>query len=109
MKLEKAHNGRLKIDTVESIAYLASKLRIWRRWVANYNKRTQIRIDLFYNLANQNDNRNNIEIARLTKDIAQESRKDSSSMITIAVLTMLFLPGTFVSVSSDPVNTTAPN
>lgn len=31
-------------------------------------------------------------------EVAEEARKDSSLMITIAAVTMLFLPGTFVSV-----------
>ena len=66
--------------------------------MANWSIRTKIRIDLFFNLANQNDNRTNLEIASTTKDIAEKTRNDSSSMITIAALTMLFLPGTFVSV-----------
>lgn len=98
INLDRAYTDEPKIATADSITFLASRTRIWRRWVANYNTRTKIRIDLFFNLANQNDSRNNIEIAALTKDIAQETRKDSSSMITIAVLTMLFLPGTFLSV-----------
>lgn len=66
--------------------------------MANWSIRTKIRIDLFFNLANQNDNRTNLEIANTTKDIAEKTRNDSSSMITVAALTMLFLPGTFVSV-----------
>lgn len=86
------------IKTAETLNFLASRTQFWRRWVANYNTRTKNRINLFFNLAVQNDSRINIEVARLTKDIAQESRKDSSSMITIAALTMVFLPGTFVAV-----------
>lgn len=38
----------------------------------------------------------NIEIAKASKTIAQHSKRDSSSMKAIAVVTMLFLPGTFV-------------
>ena len=60
-----------------------------------------------FNIASQNDNRTNIDIAATSKQIAEDSRriaeeakKDSSSMITIAAVTMLFLPGTFVSVST---------
>lgn len=39
----------------------------------------------------------NVTIAEETKRIAEETMKDSTSMKTIAALTMLFLPGTFVS------------
>ena len=84
----------------ESMEFLLSRNRIWKRWVANYIARTTIRIDLFFNIANQNDNRINIDIASTSKRIAEEAKKDSSSMITIAAMTMLFLPGTFVSVSN---------
>ncbi|KAL9609893.1 MAG: hypothetical protein Q9167_005364 [Letrouitia subvulpina] len=94
--LKSAYGLKPRIKTAETLKFLASRTQIWRRWVASYNTRTKNRIDLFFNLAIQKDNRINIEIARLTKDIAQESRKDSSSMITIAALTMVFLPGTFV-------------
>lgn len=89
----------------QSMELLLARDHIWKRWLANYNTRTKIRIDLFFNLASQKDNRINIEIANTSKQIAadtqrvaEEARKDSSSMITIAAVTMLFLPGTFVSV-----------
>jgi hypothetical protein len=36
------------------------------------------------------------------KQIAFETKKDSSAMKTIALLTMFFLPGTFVAVSLSP-------
>ncbi len=75
-----------------------SRARFWRRWVSNYATRTNIRVNLFFNLANQGDSRINIEIARTSKAIAAETKRDSSSMITIAAVTMFFLPGTFVSV-----------
>ena len=83
----------------EAIEFLLSRNQIWRRWASNYTIRTQIRINLFFNLASQYDNRTNIEIASNSKKIAEATLKDSSSMITIAAMTMLFLPGTFVSVS----------
>lgn len=84
----------------ESIAFVVSRTRIWKRWVVDYNARTNIRINLFFNLANQADNKTNLEIASTSKKIAEETRKDSSSMITIAAVTMFFLPGSFVAVSS---------
>ena len=98
-KLCNAFGDDSRISTVHSIEYLASRTRVLRRWVGNYNARTKIRIDLFFNLAIQNDNRVNLEVASMTKDIAEKTRNDSSSMITIAALTMLFPSGTFVSVS----------
>ena len=38
--------------TRESFEYFISRLRTRKRWAANYKTRTQIRIDLFFNLAN---------------------------------------------------------
>lgn len=88
----------------EAMQYLVTRNTMWRRWVGNYNTRTQIHINLYFNLASQVDNKTNIgiaktniEIANTSKEIATATLRDSSSMITIATMTMLFLPGTFVS------------
>ncbi|KAL8801531.1 MAG: hypothetical protein Q9182_004373 [Xanthomendoza sp. 2 TL-2023] len=48
------------------------------------------------NLIAQNDSRTNISIADASRKIAFETRRDSDAMKTIAALTMVFLPGTFV-------------
>jgi hypothetical protein len=37
------------------------------------------------------------EIATSTALVAEQTQRDSASMITIAAVTMLFLPGTFIS------------
>ncbi len=100
-----SQSTQVVVPNQQSMELLLARDHIWKRWLANYNTRTKIRIDLFFNLASQKDNRINIEIANTSKQIAadtqrvaEEARKDSSSMITIAAVTMLFLPGTFVSV-----------
>ena len=41
------------------------------------------------------DSKINIEVANASKVLAEATAKDSSSMKTIAILTMAFLPGTF--------------
>ena len=87
------------IPNYEAVEYLLSRTQLWKRWVGSYNSRTQVQINLVFNLASQGDNRTNIEIAKTSKQIAEATLRDSSSMITIAAMTMLFLPGTFVSVS----------
>jgi hypothetical protein len=46
----------------------------------------------------QKDSKVNLQLAATTTTIAQESKKDSSAMKAIAVLTMCFLPGTFLAV-----------
>ena len=45
------------------------------------------------------DNLLNLEVAASTAQVAEETRQDSAAMKTIAVLTLTFLPGTFVAVS----------
>src|SRR5437764_7516682 len=49
-----------------------------------------------YNLVTQQDNSINI-------DIAHQAAQHSSSMNAITILTMVFLPGTFIAVSSPMV------
>jgi hypothetical protein len=60
-----------------------------------------------YSLINQRDSRLNMEAMEQSRQIADESRKiahltrrDSTDMRIIAVVTMLFLPGTFTAVRS---------
>ncbi|GAB1316867.1 hypothetical protein MFIFM68171_07077 [Madurella fahalii] len=47
------------------------------------------------NVLGQDDSRVNIELAKDQKRIAEETKRDSTSMTAIAVVTMFFLPGTF--------------
>ncbi|PPQ93028.1 hypothetical protein CVT25_006210, partial [Psilocybe cyanescens] len=92
------YGGDEDLDSVlDSIEYLISKTNNLRRWATNYNERTGIRINLFFNISTQTDSRTNLEIAELTSKIAVSTQRDSSSMITMAAVTMFFLPGTFVS------------
>lgn len=51
------------------------------------------------NFMTQNDGRTNIAIAEASRRIAFETKRDSDAMKTIAALTMVFLPATFVAVS----------
>ncbi|KIW80344.1 hypothetical protein Z517_06959 [Fonsecaea pedrosoi CBS 271.37] len=81
----------------ESLAFLMSSCRSLRQLVADYRARTATQINLLFHLANQAESRDNKEIAELTARIAQQTQRDSASMITIAAVTMFFLPGTFVS------------
>jgi len=53
------------------------------------------------NVLGQDDSRVNIELAKDQKRIAEETKRDSTSMTAIAVVTMFFLPGTFTAVQSS--------
>ncbi|KAL8732106.1 MAG: hypothetical protein Q9181_004070 [Wetmoreana brouardii] len=85
-------------SAVETLAYYQSRNVLWKRWVEHYNERVRLMINLFFSIGSQADNRTNLKIASLTSDIAVDAQRDSSSMITIAAVTMVFLPGTFISV-----------
>lgn len=50
-----------------------------------------------FHLSNQAEARTNTRIANLTAEVAKQTQRDSASMITIAAVTMFFLPGTFIS------------
>lgn len=45
------------------------------------------------------DNLLNVKLAKVTAQMAEETRQDSAAMKTIATLTLIFLPGTAVAVS----------
>lgn len=52
-----------------------------------------------YNLVAQRDNKDNLKMAKISTDIAAVTKNDSFAMRTIAVMSIAFLPGTFVAVS----------
>ncbi|KUJ23863.1 uncharacterized protein LY89DRAFT_776084 [Mollisia scopiformis] len=59
-------------------------------------KRVQTQLAVVYQFMQQKDSKVNIQLAETSATIARESKKDSSAMKAIAVLTMCFLPGTFL-------------
>ena len=84
-------------SALETLVYYRSRNRMWRRSVEMYNERTRLMMNLLFSISAQVDNKTNLDIADLTAKIALDTKRDSSSMITIAAVTMVFLPGTFIS------------
>ncbi|KAF2006936.1 hypothetical protein P154DRAFT_480762 [Amniculicola lignicola CBS 123094] len=84
-------------NIAESLDVLKSQCDNYVRWTTVYRDRTNIRINLLFHLVNQRESRTNTQIATSTAKVAEQTQRDSSSMITIAAVTMFFLPGTFVS------------
>ena len=72
------------------LQYLLDSMDKQKMWMQNYRDRKDIAMSLVFNLVTQQDAANSFRIA-------QSMRKDSSSMNGIALLTMVFLPGTFTS------------
>ncbi|CAG8957244.1 hypothetical protein HYFRA_00009446 [Hymenoscyphus fraxineus] len=73
-----------------SLEYLKLSVQAQKRWLLSYKYRKDIAMNLVFNLVTQQD-------SATTTVIARETKADSSSMKTIAALTMVFLPGTFMS------------
>ncbi|KAK4444806.1 hypothetical protein QBC34DRAFT_429546 [Podospora aff. communis PSN243] len=63
---------------------------------AAIDKRMQAQQNILFNLITQTDSNLNIEIARDSKELAEASKRDSTAMKIIAILTTVFLPGTFL-------------
>ncbi|KAH0538327.1 hypothetical protein FGG08_005062 [Glutinoglossum americanum] len=90
-------------DVDESLRFLIDGAKMGRRWAVDYLQRARLRINLMFHLCSQNDNKvsaaltsTSIEITRLTSAISEEAQRDNSAMITLSIMAMLFLPGTFV-------------
>jgi Mg2+ and Co2+ transporter CorA len=108
-----AENGYRMVE--ERITYLTDYCRVLGLEAEYEDKRTRsliqvvrthllrLQIDAYntqvYQFMAQRDAKVNIELAKNSAILASESKKDSSVMKTIAILGMLFLPGTFVAVS----------
>ncbi|KAF2230834.1 hypothetical protein EV356DRAFT_579711 [Viridothelium virens] len=58
-------------------------------------ERSKTQLTVLFNLITQRDATANIELAKDSRTIALASQHDSDSMKTIAIMTMVFLPGTF--------------
>ncbi|KXT09169.1 hypothetical protein AC579_7288 [Pseudocercospora musae] len=76
--------------THDSLQYLAQSIDAQKRWLQSYKVRKDTAMNLVYNLVMQQN-------STTSTTIALETRADGASMKVIAALTMLFLPGTFLS------------
>jgi len=89
--------SNVEYEMDDLLAYLESRCSMYRGWASNYLNRTKTRIQLIFHLSNQEETRTNSKIAKSTKELAEKTQRDSASMITIATVTMFFLPMTLVS------------
>lgn len=60
--------------------------------------RITLQLNVVYSLVAQRDSRSNLDVAKNSASIARTSKRDSSAMKAIAVITAFFLPGTFIAV-----------
>ena len=87
--------------TMSRARQLARHARFMLQETDVWQKRASIQIQGLFNLIAQCDQTTSVDIARDSRTLAQESKKDSDSMKTIAAVTMVFLPGTFVAVCNS--------
>ncbi|KAF2728631.1 hypothetical protein EJ04DRAFT_556623 [Polyplosphaeria fusca] len=64
--------------------------------IACNQKIAQSQLQIVYNLVAQRDNRDNRNLAEISTEIAITTKDDSFAMRTIAIMSIIFLPGTFV-------------
>ncbi|KAL7958817.1 hypothetical protein V8C34DRAFT_313819 [Trichoderma compactum] len=84
-------SAREIIQLTATLEYLDSSCQSLTYLISDYSGRTKTRIDLLYHLANQAESQS-------TRELAELARQDSAAMLTIAAVTLLFLPGTFIAV-----------
>ncbi|KAJ3576035.1 hypothetical protein NPX13_g3833 [Xylaria arbuscula] len=69
-------------ETIEAILQFETDSKFWASWATTYLERTNICINLAHHLEN--------------KEIATQARRESIAMFTLAIVTVIFLPSTFV-------------
>lgn len=73
----------------QMLSHIDSRCRFCLHWCMAYKERTNVRINLIFHLSAAREN-------RAIAVIAQQTQRDSVSMFTLAVVTVVFLPPTFV-------------
>ncbi|KAF2122989.1 hypothetical protein BDV96DRAFT_593460 [Lophiotrema nucula] len=79
----------VECSTEIALKYVLESMRCQRHWLVRYKARKDTAMNFVFNMVTQTDSAANV-------DIALKMAKDSSPMNAITILTMVFLPGTFV-------------
>lgn len=93
------HNtDSFNFDTQASpyVARLITESEVLTSLLDTYIRRTEILINQIFHYSAQKDRQLNARMAEQSAQIAIDTRQDSYAMRTISILTMLFLPGTFI-------------
>lgn len=94
-RLNVSKKGKLRQRTIDMAAHLVTSMEKQHMWFLNYRGRKDVVMNMIFHFNTQEDALNSIELAA-------DMKKDSTSMSAIALLTMVFLPGTFIAVSTSP-------
>lgn len=85
---------------VEYLEFISQRCKVMLSELQYYYKRGQAQMTALYNYIAKSDAQSTLDISTSSRQIAAASRRDSSAMKGIALLTMFFLPGTYAAVSS---------
>ncbi|KAI1100756.1 hypothetical protein F4804DRAFT_34187 [Jackrogersella minutella] len=80
---------------VEAIPLLRSRMRASREYLTYLKERAERLSTVLFALLTHEDSATNTELADSSRRIAEAAKRDSSSMKTVAIMTMAFLPATF--------------
>ncbi|KAL5043617.1 hypothetical protein BDW71DRAFT_117924 [Aspergillus fruticulosus] len=64
--------------------------------IACHSKIAQSQLQIIYNLIAQRDNKDNLKMAQISTRIANTTKNDSYAMRTLALMSVIFLPATFI-------------
>ncbi|KAK0728880.1 hypothetical protein B0T26DRAFT_186900 [Lasiosphaeria miniovina] len=81
-------------DTHGMLQYVRDSFYSQKDWLTSYKARKDTAMNFVFNMVTQQDSATNV-------DISYKMSNDSSSMNAVTILTLIFLPGTFLSVSNN--------
>ena len=93
-QLQLAEASRYIRDNAASRARLTGQLLTQAK---SWEHKSVLVVQGLFSLITQRDQNQNLRIGRDTHILARESKRDSTAMKAIAIVTMFFLPGTFLS------------
>ncbi|KAI2623067.1 hypothetical protein GGS26DRAFT_567027 [Hypomontagnella submonticulosa] len=80
---------------VKQLDFITQSLEFALTRINHLKQRADVQTTAITNLLAQRNNQTNRELAESSTSIARDTRRDSSAMKSIAILTMVFLPATF--------------
>ncbi|KAI9729750.1 MAG: hypothetical protein M1834_006701 [Cirrosporium novae-zelandiae] len=94
MRKTRFHTGSERIT--ECCKFLENVTETQMLHVTYLQERAKIQLSALFHLIAQRDQNQSIQLARDSRTLAEATKRDSQAMKTIAIVTMVFLPGTFM-------------
>ncbi|KAF2726860.1 hypothetical protein EJ04DRAFT_570888 [Polyplosphaeria fusca] len=80
----------------DQVSLISQRGRSLRRRIEHLRGRAEVQVTTIYNHLAQQSNQINLHLAESSRKVAVEAQKDAATMKSVAVLTMTFLPATFI-------------